>query len=657
MTPESEARTIYAPPNVQPPLPEHRTLYKYNLDGQIVRITRPDGVAINFSYDLLNGQIASYSTPAGQTTFNYDIVDGRLDRITAPDGGTIEYQYNGELVTQESWAGTVVGAIDNTYDDAFRLSKQTVNGASTLVVDYDQDSTPQTGTLYDDPTLTTQVAQVALTLDPTNSRTVVGSSVGQASESFEFNSLGDVTRITASFGGTTLLGLQYGRDLSGRVESILEQIEGSSRTFDYEYDTSNRLFRVSEDSSLVAEYLYDQNANRNGGFSTRPSSAGGCSTYVGTVDAQDRLTSSTCGGLVSSFSYTANGELLQRDDAGVVTDYTYDEFGALRSVSLPDGRLIEYVIDGRNRRVGKKVDGTLVQSFLYGDHITPVAELDGTGSVVGHFVYLSRASVPDLVVRGQSVFRIFADELGSPRLVIDIANGTVVQRTDYDEFGNIVFEQVDPGFLRLPFGFAGGLYDEDTNLVRFGARDYDPKVGRWTAKDPMGFSAGDTNLYAYVLSDPLNLTDPLGLQTLSEQSFQTKLQGALRGNQPITFRLRQKAKCVAIDIITQDAVDFGIYLFMDMAAGLPYVGQSTQLATRLQRHRSAERLTSFAHKFKISGSISLNEAENFILDQVLSAQGGTRRDVVRQGGSVVANKVSPPGYDSYWQKKNLKFCK
>jgi hypothetical protein len=47
--------------------------------------------------------------------------------------------------------------------------------------------------------------------------------------------------------------------------------------------------------------------------------------------------------------------------------------------------------------------------------------------------------------------------------------------------------------------------------VRFGYRDYDPGVGRWTAKDPILFSGGDTDLYGYVLNDPVNLIDPLGL--------------------------------------------------------------------------------------------------------------------------------------------------
>ncbi|MHC4268584.1 MAG: RHS repeat-associated core domain-containing protein [Planctomycetota bacterium] len=66
----------------------------------------------------------------------------------------------------------------------------------------------------------------------------------------------------------------------------------------------------------------------------------------------------------------------------------------------------------------------------------------------------------------------------------------------------------------MPFGFAGGLHDRDTGLVRFGARDYDPGIGRWTTKDPIDFAGGDVNLYGYVQNNPVNGVDPSGLDPL-----------------------------------------------------------------------------------------------------------------------------------------------
>jgi RHS repeat-associated protein len=59
-------------------------------------------------------------------------------------------------------------------------------------------------------------------------------------------------------------------------------------------------------------------------------------------------------------------------------------------------------------------------------------------------------------------------------------------------------------------GFAGGLVDTDTQLVRFGFRDYDTYAGRWTARDPIFFGGGQGNLYGYVLNNPVNYTDPEG---------------------------------------------------------------------------------------------------------------------------------------------------
>jgi len=110
---------------------------------------------------------------------------------------------------------------------------------------------------------------------------------------------------------------------------------------------------------------------------------------------------------------------------------------------------------------------------------TPVAELDGAGMLVSRFVYGAKGNVPAYMVKGSTTYRIISDHLGSVRLVVDASNGAVAQRIDYDEFGNITTD-TNEGFQ--PFAFAGGLYDPDTELTRFGARDYDPVVGRWTSR-------------------------------------------------------------------------------------------------------------------------------------------------------------------------------
>lgn len=107
-------------------------------------------------------------------------------------------------------------------------------------------------------------------------------------------------------------------------------------------------------------------------------------------------------------------------------------------------------------------------------------------------------------------FYFVYDQVGSLRAVID-GSGAIVKTVRYDSFGNIIFDS-NPD-LSIPFGFAGGLHDRDTGLVRFGARDYDPEVGRWTAKDPIWFAGGTTLLYQYAGNSPIGNIDPDGLHT------------------------------------------------------------------------------------------------------------------------------------------------
>jgi RHS repeat-associated protein len=108
-----------------------------------------------------------------------------------------------------------------------------------------------------------------------------------------------------------------------------------------------------------------------------------------------------------------------------------------------------------------------------------------------------------------------ADEPARERIKPKLLPKCSAQADDFDEFGyetDTLAATLPTGYVRIPFGFAGGLYDPDTTLVRFGARDYDPSVGRWTRKDPLRFKAG-MNPYRYVGNDPVDFRDPRGLTT------------------------------------------------------------------------------------------------------------------------------------------------
>ncbi len=170
---------------------------------------------------------------------------------------------------------------------------------------------------------------------------------------------------------------------------------------------------------------------------------------------------------------------------------------------MPNGDVIQYVIDGQNRRIAEKRNGGIVEKWIYAGQLTPIAELDSSDNIIARFS-------GGFMNKRDTIYQIITDHLGSPRLVVNVATGAIVERMDYDEFGNVTYDS-NPGFQ--PFGFAGGLYDPETKLVRLGARDYDAETGRWTNRDPILFSGGSSNLYGYCVDDPINGCDPNGLKT------------------------------------------------------------------------------------------------------------------------------------------------
>ena len=479
-----DLENLYTPPNVTPPLLDPRTFFTYNLDKQVTSVTRPDGQVISTGYDT-GGRISTVTLPDSPPgtpqvySYAYNGTTGNLDTITAPDGGTLSFTYDGSLLLGSSWggpAGSVVGSVSRTYDNDFRITSRSVNGANTILFGYDGDG------------LLNAAGSETLSYDLTNGL-MTGTALGVVTESYAYSGFGEVDDYTAQVSAVDQFVTGFTRDKLGRITQKTETVQGVAHTFDYAYNDAGYLVEVKRDSAIQSTYSYDLNGNRlnNGAV----------------YDDQDRLTSTA----TATYTYTDNGELLTKTEGTDVTQYTYDVLGNLKKVILPSGTSIEYVIDASNRRVGRKVDGILETAWLYKDGINPIAELDGTGNVISRFVYASRGNMPDYVIKGGNIYRIISDHLGSPRLVVDIATGAVVQQMEYDEWGNVLVDTA-PGFT--PFGFAGGLYDTDTKLIRFGARDYDPVTGRWTAKDPIRFDGDGPNLYGYTQNDPINFVDVNG---------------------------------------------------------------------------------------------------------------------------------------------------
>jgi RHS repeat-associated protein len=471
--------TAYIPPAVTG-AENPRTSYEYNKAQQLTKLTRPDGLVITYGYDPA-GRLQTTQFSRGALGYSYNATSGQLSGITAPGNVNLGFQYKGDLLVGESWSGALTGNVQRAYDAGYRTASISVNNAP-ITYQYDADNAP--------------IRAGALTLGYQPATGLLATTaVGAINDSYGYNAFGELQSYRANVGATPLFQTGYARDSLGRITTLTETITNTTNLYLYGYDAAGRLATVIRNGAQIASYSYDANGNRTNTSDSR-------GTFPGSYDNQDRLLSYGS----ATYSYSANGELQSKTDSGQKTEYSYDEFGNLTRVALPTGEVITYLIDGKDRRVGKQVNGVLQKGWLYEDQLRPVAELDGSGAVVSRFVYATRVNVPDYMVKGGITYRLVLDHLGSVRLVVD-PQGRVVQRLDYDAWG-LVTQDTNPGFQ--PFGFAGGLYDGQTGLVRFGARDYDPVAGRWLSQEPLIIIGEDFSLYNYAFGDPINLSDPTG---------------------------------------------------------------------------------------------------------------------------------------------------
>jgi len=307
-----------------------------------------------------------------------------------------------------------------------------------------------------------------------------------------YNSYGEITEVSdESF--TYQLSQ---RDNAGAITQKKETLNGTTTTYNYTYDTMGRLTEVKQNGSTVEAYTYDNNGNR-----------ASATVNNETISASYTLDDNLVVYGDNSYRYDDDGYLMEKVTPDGTTAYAYGTMGQLLAVDTPEHN-VSYRHNALNQRVAKLIDGVVVEKYLWADLTTLLAVYDGSDNLVQRFAYADQRMPVSMMMGGEKYY-LHYDQVGSLRAISDTSHH-IVKEVTYDTYGKLLTDSNTS--FKVPFGFAGGLYDSDTKLTRFGYREYDAFTGKWTAKDPIGFAGGDSNLYGYVLGDPVNWVDLNGLQ-------------------------------------------------------------------------------------------------------------------------------------------------
>lgn len=445
----------------------HVTGYSYDLAGRMVKETDPKGQEIFSTYDA-RGNLITRTKPDGRTiTYTYDAAD-RLIQKQYPGGSVVQYQYdaNGNM----TYAGNSAIAYNFTYDTNNRLTQVTDTNSKTIQYQYSAGGKRTT-------VVTPENKTIAYTYD----------SVGRPAT-------------VASEGRTFTLGYDAASRRTG-----LSFPNGTAVA--YTYDNNGNLTQIRHTgpgATVLAEinHTYDAVNNRL----TRTDTAASGTESAGT----ETMTHSTANELLSinttTYCYDANGNRVLKITTGGNTAYVYDDENQLIQVVTDGGQTIAYSYDPLGRRIEKNVNGTITR-YLY-DQEDILLEYSHAGTVTARYLHGPGIDEPLAMEKNGQMYYYHADSLGS---IIALTNntGAVVQSYQYDAFGNIL--SGTPAVAQ-PYTYTAREYDPETGLYFYRARYYDPKAGRFLTKDPISFAGGDVNLYAYVGNNPVNATDPEGLE-------------------------------------------------------------------------------------------------------------------------------------------------
>jgi RHS repeat-associated protein len=535
--------------------------FAYNDGGYLTRRIDRRGLVREFQYDTLGRNTAEiwYDTAADaemdvnrQDTLNftYDALGRMLSAGDQFAGYAYAYDRLGRMISSDAAIAGLAPTVTltNAYDAAGRRTQvaATIGSNADFVTDCAYDQLGRTTSIRQYAAATSNLPVADKRVDFTHDLasqpvtltryTDLSGNQLVAATDYLFDQAGRLTSITHSKGASIFADYDWTFDEANRMtrfESLIDGVadytnDDTGQLTAAEYTAGAGLPTAPPDEQYGAglptappdeQYVYDENGNRiNNGYTVGPNNqllSDGIHTY--TYDEEANRTSRT---------HIATGE---------VTEYHWDHRNRLTRVSTratANGPLttdIHYAYDFGQRWIRKTLDtnadGTIEESRVFiHDNGQIVLDFQKTGT--------GDASSGDLSHRylwGNHVDQILADETVDTaaddvawaltdhlNTVRDLAahdpatdTTTVIKHITYGAFGNVTNDSA-PGIDSL-FLFTARPYDPDTHLQNNLNRWYDLSTGRWMSEDPIGFLAGDANLFAYVRNRPAKYVDPLGL--------------------------------------------------------------------------------------------------------------------------------------------------
>lgn len=497
---------------------ESSEFYGYDYAGNVIRSTDGEGNTTTYEYSNIN-QLAVLTDPTGeQETYHYDAQE-RLCKVTDRNGTQTRYTYNiydnltertakktdgTELSDRYEYTteGLLKSAIaqgmryNYVYDILGRLTEKKASGRTLLSFQYDRNGnlTHQidvTGKVteyrYD---LTDSIRQVwdndkkiaEYSYNPDN--TINSLSCGSLYTEYTYDTDRNLIGLKTKFGTEVIVENKYTYDGNGNQ---LEKLQKHG-TIKYNYDRMNRLEKVQYPNA-TEELFYDKAGNR-----TKRLYNGAEELYQ--YDRRNRLTTYTKGGVTSQFTYDKAGNLLKDDKA----KYTYDAFNRNTKVETFNGNIQINRYDAEDLRHEMEENGKLVTFIFRGDEIvTEETQEDKIRYIRTNSLLASDAE------SARTYYHYASDEMGSITHVVDSEANKILNRYEYDAWGNLTTcdEKVPNRFK-----FNGQQYDPITQQYYLRARYYNPVIGRFTQEDT--YRGDGLNLYAYCAGNPVYYVDPSG---------------------------------------------------------------------------------------------------------------------------------------------------